>query len=62
MLPKTIVTTGASSGIGSEMARQFAATGHDLVLCAAQLDKLEQLQAELLYNGGHVEVRGTGRK
>lgn len=28
------VVTGASSGIGSELARQFAEHGYDLVICA----------------------------
>ena len=28
----TVLITGASSGLGEEMARQFAALGHDLAL------------------------------
>ncbi len=44
---KTILITGASSGLGAEMARQFADRGHDLALCARRLDRLEDLKAEL---------------
>jgi len=44
---KTILITGASSGLGAEMARQFAARGHDLALCARRTEKLEALRAEI---------------
>lgn len=39
--------TGASSGIGYEMAKQLAAKGHNLLLVARSEDKLAQLQQEL---------------
>jgi short-subunit dehydrogenase len=47
-MAKTILITGASSGLGAEMARQFADLGHDLALCARRTDRLEELRAELL--------------
>ena len=44
----TILITGASSGLGAEMARQFAAKGHDLALCARRTERLEELRDEIL--------------
>lgn len=49
------VITGASSGIGFELARQFAQHGHDLVVCAAQ-PRIEGAAEELRQYGGRVEV------
>ncbi len=54
-MTKTIVITGASSGLGAEMARQFAELGYDLGLCARRADRLEELRAEIL--GQHPERR-----
>lgn len=45
---QTILITGASSGLGAEMARQFAAKGRDLALCARRLERLEELRGEIL--------------
>ncbi|MFL6024461.1 MAG: SDR family NAD(P)-dependent oxidoreductase, partial [Marmoricola sp.] len=47
-MTKTILITGASSGLGAEMARQFAAKGYDLALCARRTEKLDALKAEIL--------------
>lgn len=44
----TILVTGASSGLGAEMARQFADLGYDLALCARRADRLVALQQEIL--------------
>lgn len=44
---KTIIITGASSGLGEEMARRFAALGANLVLGARREDRLKSLSAQL---------------
>src|SRR3954464_15065867 len=44
------VVTGASSGIGFELARQFAEHGYDL-LVAAEDDAIEQAAADLRRDG-----------
>ena len=55
----TILITGASSGLGAEMARQFAARGHDLALCARRTERLEELRAQIATAspGRRVELR-----
>ncbi len=47
-MTRTILITGASAGLGAEMARQFADLGYDLALCARRLDRLEDLRSEIL--------------
>lgn len=47
-MPGNILITGASSGLGEGMAREFAARGNNLALCARRTDQLEQLREELL--------------
>lgn len=51
----TIVITGASSGLGEEMARQFADLGYDLGLAARRTDRLEALASEI--TGKHPDRR-----
>ena len=45
---KNILITGASSGLGAGMAREFAKKGRDLALCARRTERLEELKRELL--------------
>jgi len=47
---KTIIITGASSGLGAQMARKFAPLGANLVLGARREDKLAALCDELGQN------------
>ncbi|MCH5644169.1 MULTISPECIES: mycolate reductase [unclassified Gordonia (in: high G+C Gram-positive bacteria)] len=54
------VVTGASSGIGMELARALAARGHSLILVARRGDILEDLAGELQDRHGVVaEVRAV---
>ncbi len=43
MAPKTIVLTGASSGIGAALTPVLAAEGHRLFVCARREDKLREV-------------------
>lgn len=49
---KVVVVTGASSGIGLETAKKFAANGATVVLVARSLDKLEAMAANIRSHGG----------
>lgn len=48
-----VLITGASSGIGKELARSFSKRGASLILAARRKDRLEELKAEL---GGDIET------
>lgn len=52
MSTETVLITGASSGIGLELARLFAADKSNLILIARRRDKLEELAAELRRDHG----------
>ncbi len=53
---KTIMITGASSGIGAAAARWFASAGAAVVLMARRKDKLEAIAAEIRAADGRVEL------
>ncbi|MDQ4051839.1 MAG: SDR family oxidoreductase [Actinomycetota bacterium] len=53
---RTAVVTGASSGIGAEIARELAARGHQVVLVARSEAKLQRLADEIARNGGRAHV------
>jgi len=42
-MKELVVITGASSGIGEELAKQMNALGHPLLLLARRVEKLEAL-------------------
>jgi len=48
---RVVVVSGASSGLGMQMARAYAAQGADLVIMARRLDRLESLASELEKTG-----------
>jgi len=60
-----VLITGASSGIGRELARLFAGDGADLVLIARSEERLRELAGELVRHpgdrGGQVPVPHGGR-
>jgi len=56
--PSFAVVTGASSGIGLELALLLAANGHDLVLCAED-DGLEEAAGRCRTAGADVQVVQT---
>lgn len=56
MSTETALITGASSGIGLELARLFAADKSNIVLVARSEDKLESLAKELWQEGVEIVV------
>ena len=44
---RVAVITGASSGLGKQMAKAFAKQGADLVILARRIERLEELKVEL---------------
>jgi short-subunit dehydrogenase len=53
---RNVLITGASSGLGAEMARQLAAKGHHVAITARRTERLEALREEILAAHPDVEV------
>ena len=51
---KVIVVTGASSGIGEAMAREYAKMGAKVVMCARREQELKRIAQEIESTGGKV--------
>ncbi len=56
MKGNVVIVTGASKGIGAELARQLAAQGACLALAARDREALEKVAAECVARGGRAEV------
>ena len=55
-MTKSVVITGASSGIGAALAREFAGRGYNIALCARRIEKLESLKQELVQKNSKIKV------
>ena len=58
---KTVVLTGASDGIGAEIARQLAPEKPRLVLAARNEDRLTEVAFRCRKAGAEILVRGDRR-
>ena len=56
MTERVTLITGASAGIGAELARVFAAKGHRVALVARRTDRLTALASEITAAGGATPV------
>jgi short-subunit dehydrogenase len=52
MAGRVALITGASAGIGYELAKIFASNGHRVALVARRLDRLQALSDEIIESGG----------
>ena len=56
MTERVTLITGASAGIGTELARVFASKGHRVVLVARRADRLTKLADEIGAGGGAAPI------
>lgn len=55
---KTVIVTGASSGIGEALAREFAELGANVVIGARSVQKLQLIAGQIREKGGKVAYCG----
>jgi short-subunit dehydrogenase len=55
-MTKSVVITGASSGIGAALAHEFASRGYNIALCARRIEKLESLKNTLAEKYSNITV------
>jgi short-subunit dehydrogenase len=55
-MTKSVVITGASSGIGAALAHEFASRGYSIALCARRIEKLESLKNTLSEKYSNITV------
>jgi len=53
---KTIIVTGASSGIGRATAKAFSVNGANIVALARNKNRLDSLQTECKSNSGKIDT------
>src|SRR6266404_8656891 len=56
MTDRVTLITGASAGIGTELARVFASNGHRVALVARRADRLAKLAGEIAAAGGAAPI------
>ena len=59
MRGKTVIITGASSGIGRALAYEFAARGSKIVIGARNADRLKEIAEDIKQRGGKVVYSET---
>ena len=55
-MAKSVIITGASSGIGAALAHEFANRGYNIALCARRVEKLEALQQALTQKNSNLQI------
>ena len=56
MTERVALITGASAGIGAELARVFASRGHRVAMVARRADRLTALAGEIVAAGGGTPI------
>ena len=56
MTERVTLITGASAGIGTELARVFAANSHRVALVARRADRLKTLADQITASGGAAPI------